>query len=120
MPRLIDSPGAVPGAGNASGTVAEFVGRTSTGQSHVSVMRVEAPGGWKQRGQRPEFEEIVLVLKGMLRVEHEAGQFDVKAGQAVITTRGEWVRYSAPESEGAEYVAVCLPAFSLDSAHRDG
>lgn len=120
MPRLIESPSASAGAGNKSATAAEFVGRTSTGQSHVSVTRLEAPGGWKELGQRPEFEEIVLVLKGMLRVEHEAGQFDVKAGQAVITTRGEWVRYSTPESEGAEYVAICLPAFSLASAHRDG
>ena len=76
--------------------------------------------GWKEPGQRPEFEEITVVLKGMLRVEHEAGKFDVREGQAVITSRGEWVRYSTPEPGGAEYVAVCVPAFTLDSAHRDG
>jgi mannose-6-phosphate isomerase-like protein (cupin superfamily) len=79
-----------------------------------------APAGWREAGQRPQFDEITLVLRGMLRVEHEAGHTDVHAGQAVIAVRGEWVRYSTPEPEGAEYIAICLPAFSEETAHRDG
>jgi len=120
MPRLIEAPVNVAAAGKPPKKIAEFVGRVATGQTQVSVARMDSPEGWKEPGQRPEFEEITVVLRGMLRVEHEAGEFAVRAGQAVITKRGEWVRYSSPEPGGAEYVAICLPAFSLDSAHRDG
>jgi quercetin dioxygenase-like cupin family protein len=120
MPRLIEAPTIVPAAGKVPKQIAEFVGRAATGNTKVSIARMESPAGWREAGQRPEFEEITVVLRGMLRVEHEAGELAVRAGQAVITTRGEWVRYSTPEPGGAEYVAVCLPAFSLDAAHRDG
>jgi mannose-6-phosphate isomerase-like protein (cupin superfamily) len=78
-----------------------------------------SPGGWQEPGQRPDFEEITVVLRGVLRVEHETGTLDIRAGQAVVTSPGEWIRYSTPEPEGAEYVAVCLPAFSPDTVHRD-
>jgi len=86
----------------------------------VSVARMVSPSGWQEPGQRPDFEEVTVVLRGMLRVEHEAGVLDVRAGQAVITAPGEWIRYSSPETGGAEYVAVCLPAFSMETVHRDG
>ena len=119
MPRLIEAPVNVAAAGKPPKKISEFVGRVATGQTSVSVARMDSPEGWKEPGQRPEFEEITVVLRGMLRVEHEAGEFAVRAGQAVITKRGEWVRYSSHEPGGAEYVAICLPAFSLDSAHRD-
>jgi quercetin dioxygenase-like cupin family protein len=120
MPRLIEAPVTVAAAGRPPKQIAEFVGRVATGNAQVSVARMVSPAGWKEPGQRPEFEEITIVLRGTLRVEHEAGEMAVHAGQAVITTRGEWVRYSTPEPDGAEYVSICVPAFSLDSAHRDG
>jgi mannose-6-phosphate isomerase-like protein (cupin superfamily) len=120
MARFIDAPVSVAAGGSPGKTIKEFVGREATGQTQVSVARMQAPAGWKELGQRPEFSEITVVLSGMLRVEHEAGKFDVRAGQAVITDRGEWVRYSTPEPEGAEYVAICIPAFSMATAHRDG
>ena len=120
MARFIDTPVAVAAAGSPPKKIDEFVGRAATGHAQVSVARMESPAGWKEAGQRPEFAEITVVLRGMLRVEHEAGEFKVRAGQAVITERGEWVRYSTPEPEGAEYVAICLPAFSTATAHRDG
>jgi mannose-6-phosphate isomerase-like protein (cupin superfamily) len=121
MARFIDTPVSVEAAaGGQPKKIDEFVGRAATGSAQVSVARMEMPGGWKELGQRPEFSEITVVLRGMLRVEHEAGEFKVRAGQAVITDRGEWVRYSTPEADGAEYVAICLPAFSAATAHRDG
>ena len=120
MPRLLDSPTTVEAAGTPPKQIAEYIGRIATNHKHISVARMKSPGGWREPGQRPEFDEISLVLSGTLRVEHEAGQLDVRAGQAVIVVRGEWVRYSTPDPEGAEYVAICLPAFSEDSAHRDG
>lgn len=120
MPRVIAQPSQIDAAGTPGKTISEYVGRVATGHATVSVARMESPGGWREPGQRPEFEEITLVLRGTLRVEHEAGQVDVQAGQAIVTTRGEWVRYSTPEAGGAEYIAICLPAFSGASAHRDG
>jgi quercetin dioxygenase-like cupin family protein len=120
MARLIEAPKTVAAAGKPPKQISEFVGRVATGNAQVSVAKMESPEGWREAGQRPEFEEITVVLRGMLRVEHEAGEFAVRTGQAVITTRGEWVRYSTPEPGGAEYVSICLPAFSLDAAHRDG
>jgi mannose-6-phosphate isomerase-like protein (cupin superfamily) len=119
MPRLIDSPTVITAAGNKPKRIEEFAGRVNSGHADVSVARMVSPGGWLEPGQRPAFEEITVVLRGMLRVESENGSLDVRAGQAVVTAPGEWVRYSTPEPDGAEYVAVCLPAFSPDTVHRD-
>jgi mannose-6-phosphate isomerase-like protein (cupin superfamily) len=120
MPRLIEAPAVVAAAGTKPKRIEEFAGRVNSGHSGVSVARMVSPSGWLEPGQRPEFEEITVVLRGMLRVEHESGALEVKAGQAVVTAPGEWVRYSTPGPEGAEYVAVCLPAFSPTTVHRDG
>jgi mannose-6-phosphate isomerase-like protein (cupin superfamily) len=109
----------VAAAGNKPKKIEEYAGRVNSGHTAVSVARMVSPEGWIEPGQRPEFEEITVVLKGLLRVEHEQGVLDVRAGQAVVSKAGEWVRYSSPEPGGAEYVAVCVPAFSLDTVHRD-
>lgn len=119
MPRLIEQPTVIQAAGTKPKQILEFVGRVNSDDQHVSVARMVSPEGWEEPGQRPEFEEITVVLKGVLRVEHEQGTIDVAAGQAVITAPGEWVRYSSPEPGGAEYIAICLPAFSPDTVHRD-
>jgi len=119
MPRLIASPSIVQAAGTKPKLIEEFVGRVNSGHTSASVARMRSPGGWLEPGQRPEFEELTLVLRGMVRVEYEGGSIDVRAGQAIVTSPGEWVRYSTPEDEGAEYIAVCLPAFSPDTVHRD-
>ena len=120
MPRLIEKPTVIDCVGTKPKQIQEFAGRVNSGHGSVSVARMVSPSGWEEPGQRPEFEEITVVLKGSLRVEHEAGALDVRAGQAVVTSPGEWVRYSTPGPEGAEYVAVCLPAFSPTTVHRDG
>jgi mannose-6-phosphate isomerase-like protein (cupin superfamily) len=119
MPRLIDAPSIVLAAGNKPKRIEEYAGRVSSGHSAVSVARMTSPGGWQEPGQRPEFEEVTVVVRGMLRVESEDGALEVRAGQAVVTRPGEWVRYSTPEAEGAEYIAVCVPAFSPATVHRD-
>ncbi len=119
MPKLIESPAVVAAAGTKPKRIEEYAGRVNSGHSNVSVARMKSPEGWVEPGQRPEFEEITVVLSGMLRVEHEGGVFEVRPGQAVVCAPGEWVRYSTPEPDGAEYVAVCLPAFSPDTVHRD-
>ena len=119
MPRLIESPTIVTAAGNKPKRIEEYAGRVNSGHDGVSVARMVSPAGWIEPGQRPEFEEITLVLRGLLRVESESGTIDVRAGQAIVTAPGEWVRYSTPQTEGAEYVAVCLPAFSPLTVHRD-
>jgi len=119
MPRLIESPTVIAAAGNKPKRIEEFVGRVTTGTPSASVARMTSPSGWLEPGQRPEFDEYTVVLRGMLRVEFEGGSIDVRAGQAIITSAGEWVRYGTPEPEGAEYIAVCLPAFSPDTVHRD-
>ncbi len=119
MPKLISAPTIVAAAGTKPKKIEEFAGRVNSGHAEVSVARMTSPAGWLEPGQRPEFEEITLVLRGMVRVEHEAGVLEVRAGQAVVTAPGEWVRYSTPEPDGAEYVAVCLPAFSPSTVHRD-
>ena len=118
MPRLIDRPTVIKAAGNKPKQIEEYAGRVNSGHAGVSVARMVSPEGWVEPGQRPEFEEITVVLRGVLRVEHERGALDVRAGQAVVTHPGEWVRYSSPEPGGAEYVAVCLPAFSPSTVHR--
>lgn len=119
MPRLIQAPAVITAAGNKPKRIEEYAGRVNSGHSSVSVARMVSPGGWIEPGQRPEFEEITLVLRGMLRIESESGTLDVRAGQAIVTAPGEWVRYSTPEADGAEYVAVCLPAFTPETVHRD-
>ncbi len=119
MPRLIEAPSVIAAAGNKPKRIEEYAGRVKTSHTAVSVARMVSPSGWVEPGQRPEFEEITVVLRGMLRVEHEGGTLDVRAGQAVVASPGEWVRYSSPGPEGAEYVAVCLPAFSPATVHRD-
>jgi mannose-6-phosphate isomerase-like protein (cupin superfamily) len=119
MPRLISSPTVVAAAGNKPKRIEEFAGHVNSGHAGVSVARMVSPQGWEEPGQRPEFEEITVVLRGMIRVEHGGGTFDVQAGQAIVTSPGEWVRYSTPEPGGAEYIAVCTPAFSPSTVHRD-
>ena len=119
MPKLIEKPTVIDCVGTKPKQIQEFAGRVNSGHAGVSVARMVSPEGWTEPGQRPEFEEITLVLRGLLRVEHERGAIDVRAGQAVVTHPGEWVRYSSPEPGGAEYVAVCTPAFSPQSVHRD-
>ncbi len=120
MPRFIEAPAVVAAAGTKPKRIEEFAGRVNSGHTGVSVARMVSPSGWQEPGQRPEFEEITVVLRGMIRVEHDGGTLDVHAGQAVVVAPGEWIRYSTPGPEGAEYVAVCLPAFSRATVHRDG
>jgi mannose-6-phosphate isomerase-like protein (cupin superfamily) len=119
MPMLIERPTIIEAAGNMPKRIEEYAGRVNSAQEHVSVARMVSPAGWQEPGQRPDFEEITVVLRGMLRVEHETGVLEVRAGQAVVARRGEWVRYGSPEPGGAEYVAVCIPAFSPATVHRD-
>ena len=119
MPELIERPSTVEAAGTKPKLIEEYVGRVNTGEERLSVARMNSPQGWVEPGQRPDFDEWTLVLDGTLSVEHEAGSVDVRAGQAILVRGGEWVRYSTPYPGGAEYVAVCLPAFSPDTVHRD-
>ena len=119
MPTLIPQPTVVAAVGTKPKRIEEYAGRVNSGHAGVSVARMVSPEGWEEPGQRPEFEEITVVLKGMLRVDHEGGALDVSAGQGVLVRGGEWVRYSTPGADGAEYIAVCLPAFSPDTVHRD-
>ena len=119
MPRLIDKPTVIDCVGTKPKQIQEFAGRVNSGHAAVSVARMISPSGWEEPGQRPEFEEITVVLKGVLRVQHEKGVLDVRAGQAVVASPGEWVRYSTPGPDGAEYVTVCLPAFSPTTVNRD-
>jgi ethanolamine utilization protein EutQ len=117
VPILIARPARIPVPGNK--IIEEYVGAVSSGTSTASVAHMHSPAGWSEPGQCPDFDEFTLVLKGTLRVEHENGHMDINSGQAVIAQKGEWVRYSTPASEGAEYVAICVPAFSPASVHRD-
>jgi mannose-6-phosphate isomerase-like protein (cupin superfamily) len=119
MPTLIPVPSRVEAAGAPPKLIDEYVGRMNTRQADISVAHMRSPQGRVEPGQTPEFDEYTLVLRGLLRVEHHDGYLDVRSNQSVLVRRGEWVRYSTPEPEGAEYVAICLPAFSLDLAHRD-
>jgi mannose-6-phosphate isomerase-like protein (cupin superfamily) len=119
MPTLITSPTIIEAAGNKPKIIREFIGRVNSATQKVSIARMTSPEGWEEPGQTPEFDEYTLVLKGMLRVETKENVFNVNAGQAIITYAGEWIRYSTPNPEGAEYVAVCLPAFSPETVHRD-
>jgi len=119
MPTLITQPTRIEAAGNKPKLIDEYVGRVNSKTSAASVAHMRSPGGWLEPGQTPEFDEFTIVLKGMLRVEHKGGAIDVHAGQAVVAHAGEWVRYSTPQEGGAEYIAVCLPAFSMETVHRD-
>jgi mannose-6-phosphate isomerase-like protein (cupin superfamily) len=119
MPTLIGIPTRIEAAGNKPKVIEEFVGRVNTRHENVSVAVMRSPSGWVEPGQAPEFDEFTVVLRGVLRVDYKGGSLDVRAGQAVVAHAGEWVRYSTPGPEGAEYVAVCLPAFSPHTVHRD-
>ncbi len=119
MPTLIAEPTRIQAAGNKPKLIDEFVGRVNSKTSALSVAHMRSPQGWVEPGQSPEFEEFTIVLKGMLRVAHKTGTLDVRAGQAVVAHAGEWVQYSTPEEGGAEYIAVCMPAFSMETVHRD-
>ena len=119
MAKLIESPALMQAAGSKPKTIEEYVGRANSDTSDVSIARMVSPAGWVEPKQTPEFDEYTLVLRGMLRVQSESGTLDVRAGQAVVAPRGEWVQYSSPEPDGAEYVAVCVPAFSYDTVHRE-
>ena len=119
MPTLIPQPTRIQAAGNKPKIIDEYIGRVNSKTSAASVAHMRSPQGWVEPGQSPEFDEFTIVLKGALRVEHKEGVLDVKAGQAIVAHADEWVRYSTPEEGGAEYIAVCLPAFSMDTVHRD-
>ena len=119
MPTLIPSPSRIEAAGSKPKLIDEYIGRINSKDQGVSVAHMRSPAGWEEPGQMPEFDEFTLVLNGRLRVEYRGGSIDVRAGQAVITRKGEWVRYSTPDPSGAEYIAVCVPAFSIETVHRD-
>lgn len=119
MAKLIGHPTRIQAAGNKPKLIDEFFGRVNSETAQISIARMQSPSGWEEPGQIPEFDEYTVVLRGLLRVETKDSVLEVKGGQAVLTTRGEWVRYSTPTPEGAEYIAVCLPAFSPDNVHRD-
>jgi ethanolamine utilization protein EutQ len=119
MPTLVPQPTRIRAAGTKPKLIDEYIGRVNTTTSNVSVAHMRSPQGWEEPGQTPEFEELTIVLKGTVLVTHKDGEMKVSAGQAVITHAGEWVRYSTPDPEGAEYIAVCVPAFSMDTVHRD-
>ena len=119
MPTLIPQPTRIQAAGNKPKLIDEYVGRVNSKTTATSVAHMRSPQGWLEPGQTPEFDEFTIVLKGMLRVEHKNGSLDVNAGQAVIAHAGEWIRYSTPQEGGAEYIAVCLPAFAMETVHRD-
>ena len=118
-PRMIEEPTRIPCVGTKPKLIDEYVGNVNTGTEHVSIAHMRSPGGWEEPGQTPEFEEFTVVLKGMLRVEYQGGVMEVSAGQAIAVSPGEWIRYSTPTEEGAEYLAICLPAFRLETVHRD-
>ena len=119
MPKFIESPSIIEAAGNKPKIIREYIGRINSSTQNISIAKMISPAGWEEPGQTPEFDEYTLVLKGMLRVETEEKIFNVNEGQAIITNAGEWIRYSTPNPGGAEYVAICLPAFSPETVHRD-
>ena len=119
MPTLLTQPTRIQAAGNKPKLIDEYIGRVNSQSSEVSVAHMRSPEGWTEPGQTPEFDEFTVVLRGSVRVRHADGELEVKAGQAVIAHRGEWIQYSTPDAGGAEYIAVCLPAFSMETVHRD-
>jgi mannose-6-phosphate isomerase-like protein (cupin superfamily) len=120
MPTLVEKPSVIAAAGNKPKIIEEFIGRVNSKTDDLSVARMQSPSGWVEPGQTPEFDEYTIVLRGSLRVTTAEGAVDVHAGQAVIAHAGQWVQYSTPGPDGAEYIAVCLPAFSMETVHRDG
>jgi mannose-6-phosphate isomerase-like protein (cupin superfamily) len=119
MPTFIKSSSIIRAAGNKPKLIEEFIGRVNSDTEGVSIARMKSPAGWIEPGQTPEFDEYTIVLKGMLSAETKNDSFDIKEGEAIIVRKGEWIKYSSPDIEGAEYIAVCLPAFSLEKVHRD-
>jgi mannose-6-phosphate isomerase-like protein (cupin superfamily) len=119
MPVKIKSPSIIKAAGNKQKIIEEYIGKVNSHNSDVSIARMLSPGGWIEPGQKPEFDEYTIVLKGQLNIKTENDETIVKAGEAIITKKGEWIQYSTPHPEGAEYISVCLPAFSIDTVHRD-
>ena len=119
MPTLIERPTEITAAGAIPKIIHEYFGRVNSGTGEVSIAHMRSPGGWSEPGQTPDFDEYTVVLRGTLRVETRSGTLDVRAGQAVTARKGEWVRYSTPAEDGAEYIAVCIPAFSPETVHRD-
>jgi mannose-6-phosphate isomerase-like protein (cupin superfamily) len=119
MPTLIPKPTRIEAAGNKPKLIDEYVGRVNSGSEQLSIAHMRSPGGWVEPGQTPQFDEYTLVLRGLMHVRHKDGELDVRAGQAVIAWAGEWVQYSTPEPDGAEYIAICLPAFSPDTVNRE-
>jgi mannose-6-phosphate isomerase-like protein (cupin superfamily) len=119
MPTLVAQPTRISAAGTKPKLIDEYIGRVNSKTTGVSVAHMRSPQGWEEPGQTPEFDEFTLVLKGMVRVRHKGGEIDVMPGQAVIALGGEWIQYSTPAEGGAEYIAVCLPAFSMQTVHRD-
>lgn len=119
MPIVIKSPSIIEAAGNKPKIIEEYFGRVNSKTSEVSIAKMTSPPGWIEPGQRPQFDEYTVVLKGTLQVKTEKGSIDIKAGSAILTKKGEWIQYSTPYDSGAEYVAICLPAFSLETVHRD-
>lgn len=119
VPTFIQGPARVAAAGNRPKLIDEYFGRVNSGHEQLSVAHMRSPEGWQEPGQTPEFDEFTVVLNGMLRVEHRGGETSVRAGQAIVAHSGEWIRYSTPEPGGAEYIAICLPAFSMASVRRD-
>ena len=119
MPTLVRSATQIRAAGNKPKVIEEFIGRVNNGSSAVSIAQMRSPAGWTEPGQAPEFDEYTLVLHGLLHVDFHGGSLDVRAGQAVIAHKGEWVQYSSPYEEGADYISVCLPAFAPETVHRD-
>jgi mannose-6-phosphate isomerase-like protein (cupin superfamily) len=119
MPTLIAAPTIVEAAGNKPKIIREFIGRVNSDDAVLSVAHMHSPGGWVEPGQTPEFDEYTVVIRGTIQVKHRAGTIEVRAGQAIVTHAGEWIQYSTPDAEGAEYIAVCLPAFSPQLVHRD-
>jgi ethanolamine utilization protein EutQ len=119
MPTLISQPTRITSAGNKPKLIDEYIGRVNSKTPGVSVAHMRSPAGWEEPGQTPEFEEMTLVLKGLVHVRHQEGVIDVVAGQAIIAHPGEWIQYSTPNENGAEYIAVCMPAFSMETVHRD-
>ena len=119
MPTLIETPTRITAPGNLPKLIDEYVGQVNTGESRLSIAHMRSPSGWEEPGQRPAFDEYTIVLRGCLRVEHEGGVIEVREGQGITTRAGEWIRYSTPDRDGAEYIAVCTPAFSPDTVNRD-
>lgn len=119
MPTIIDKPTRIESAGNKPKIIDEYIGQINSGHKELSIAHMNSPGGWTEPGQSPQFDEYTIVIRGILSVKTKDSQYQISAGQAIIAKAGEWVQYSTPEKEGAEYIAVCTPAFGMDIVNRD-